>query len=147
MNDAERIFAYRALRISRGDTTPLPGFEQDDYIRNGPFAKISFGELIEDYIAVRRASITLFRNLDERPGRVEEQRARTKSRCGRSLTSSRDTSCIIVRSLSRSIFRVRDSRHEAARIFADSSLLNSWLRFLSSNCFAARARMPTPSHA
>jgi hypothetical protein len=64
MNDAERIFAYRALRISRGDTTPLPGFEQDDYIRNGPFAKISFAELIEDYIAVRRASITLFRHLD-----------------------------------------------------------------------------------
>jgi len=65
LNDAERIFAYRALRISRGDTTPLAGFEQDDYIRNGSFAKISLGELIEDYIAVRRASITLFRNLDE----------------------------------------------------------------------------------
>ena len=65
VNDAERIFAYRGLRISRGDTTPLAGFEQDDYVRNGRFAKISLGELIEDYIAVRRATITLFRNLDE----------------------------------------------------------------------------------
>lgn len=63
--DTERIFAYRALRISRGDTTPLAGFEQDDYIRNGPFAKIPFAEVIEDYIAVRRATLTLLRNLDE----------------------------------------------------------------------------------
>jgi DinB superfamily len=65
LNDTERIFAYRALRIARADTTPLAGFEQDDYVRNGPFAKVSLGELIEEYIAVRRATITLFRNLDE----------------------------------------------------------------------------------
>ena len=63
--DTERIFAYRALRISRGDRTPIEGFEQDDYIRNGPFAKIPVAELIEDYIAVRRATLTLLRNLDE----------------------------------------------------------------------------------
>ena len=63
--DTERIFAYRMLRISRGDRTPIEGFEQDDYVRNGPFAKISFAELIEDYLAVRRATITLLRNLDE----------------------------------------------------------------------------------
>src|SRR4051812_39804716 len=35
MMDTERIFAYRALRISRGDKTPLPGFEENDYV---PFA-------------------------------------------------------------------------------------------------------------
>ena len=63
--DTERIFAYRALRISRGDSTPLAGFEQDDYIRNGPFAQRPLAEIIEDYIAVRRASISLLRNLDE----------------------------------------------------------------------------------
>lgn len=63
--DTERIFAYRALRISRGDRTPIEGFEQDDYIRNGPFAQTPLAELIEDYIAVRRATLTLFRNLDE----------------------------------------------------------------------------------
>lgn len=63
--DTERIFAYRALRISRGDSTPLAGFEQDDYIRNGPFAQRPLAEIIEDYIAVRRATLTLFRNLDE----------------------------------------------------------------------------------
>jgi len=63
--DSERIFTYRALRIARGDRTPLAGFEQDDYIRNGPFAAREFPDLIEDYIAVRRATLTLFRNLDE----------------------------------------------------------------------------------
>lgn len=63
--DTERIFAYRALRISRGDQTPIEGFEQDDYVRNGPFARASLEELVEDYIAVRRATLTLLRNLDE----------------------------------------------------------------------------------
>ncbi|MGB9264265.1 MAG: DinB family protein [Terriglobales bacterium] len=65
INDTERIMAYRALRIARGDATPLAGFEQDDYVRNGPFSDRSLADLIEDYIAVRRATITLFRNLDE----------------------------------------------------------------------------------
>lgn len=63
--DTERIFAYRALRIARADQTPMEGFEQDDYIRNGPFGQLPLAEVIEDYIAVRRASLTLFRNLDE----------------------------------------------------------------------------------
>jgi hypothetical protein len=63
--DTERILAYRALRISRSDTTPIEGFEQDDYVRNSPSARIPLSEIIEDYIAVRRATITLFRNLEE----------------------------------------------------------------------------------
>jgi hypothetical protein len=63
--DTERIFAYRALRIARGDRTPIEGFEQDDYVKNGLFARIALAEIIDDYIAVRRATLTLFRNLDE----------------------------------------------------------------------------------
>ena len=63
--DTERIFAYRALRIARGDQTPIEGFEQDDYVENGPFAQAPMEEIIEDYIAVRRATLTLLRNLDE----------------------------------------------------------------------------------
>ena len=65
INDTERIMSYRALRISRGDATPIEGFEQDDYVRNGPFAERPLADLIEDYIAVRRATVSLFRNLDE----------------------------------------------------------------------------------
>jgi hypothetical protein len=65
INDTERIMSYRALRISRGDVAPIEGFEQDDYVRNGSFARRSLEDLIEDYIAVRRATVSLFRNLDE----------------------------------------------------------------------------------
>src|SRR5689334_8056376 len=32
VSDAERVFSYRAMLIARADTTPLPGFEQDDYV-------------------------------------------------------------------------------------------------------------------
>lgn len=63
--DTERVFAYRALRISRGDQTPMEGFEQDDYAKNGPFGRVALAEIIEDYIAVRRATLTLLRDLDE----------------------------------------------------------------------------------
>ena len=65
MCDTERVFAYRALRIARGDQTPMEGFEQDDYVRNGPFAQRPLCDLIEEYIAVRRATLSLLRNLDE----------------------------------------------------------------------------------
>ena len=65
VNDTERIMSYRALRIARGDATPIEGYEQDDYVRNGPFASRPLADLIEDYIAVRRATVSLFRNLDE----------------------------------------------------------------------------------
>jgi len=63
--DTERVFAYLALRISRTDTTPLEGFEQDDYVRNGPFAHRPLADLVEEFIAVRRATLSLLRNLDE----------------------------------------------------------------------------------
>jgi hypothetical protein len=65
LNDTERIMSYRALRIARSDATPIEGFEQDDYVRNGPFVRRPLADLIEDYIAVRRATLSLFRNLDE----------------------------------------------------------------------------------
>jgi hypothetical protein len=63
--DTERVFAYRALRIARADATPLEGFEQDDYVRNGPFANRPMSDLVEDFIAVRRATLSLLRDLDE----------------------------------------------------------------------------------
>ena len=65
VNDTERIMSYRALRIARNDATPIEGFEQDDYVGNGPFGQRPLSDLIEDYIAVRRATVSLFRNLDE----------------------------------------------------------------------------------
>ena len=55
--DTERVFAYRALRISRADTTPLEGFEQDDYVRHGPFAQRSLADQVEDFIAGREFAL------------------------------------------------------------------------------------------
>jgi len=61
--DSERVFAYRALRFSRGDTTPLPGYEQDDYVKVGNFNEISLPRLLADYRTVRESTIALFRDL------------------------------------------------------------------------------------
>ncbi len=61
--DSERIFVYRALRIARGDQTPLASFEQDDYVRGGNFAERTLADLAEEFGLVRAASIALFRSL------------------------------------------------------------------------------------
>lgn len=63
--DAERIFTCRALRISRNDRTPLPGFEQDDYIRFGPWERIPPSDVLREFTCVREASVLLFQGLDE----------------------------------------------------------------------------------
>lgn len=63
--DGERIFAYRALRISRGDETPIEGFEQDGYVENAPFNDYEFSGLIEEFELVRKSSILFFRHLKE----------------------------------------------------------------------------------
>jgi hypothetical protein len=63
--DTERIFAYRALRIARGDQTPLEGFEQEDYVRGARFGARKLADLVEEYADVRQASLALFRSLGE----------------------------------------------------------------------------------
>jgi hypothetical protein len=63
--DSERIFSYRALRIARGDITPLSGFEQDDYVREAGSARRELRDLAEEFAAVRGATVTLYRSLGE----------------------------------------------------------------------------------
>ena len=63
--DSERIFAARALRFARNDPTPLPGFEQDDYVRNSSFDAYPFVELASEWDAVRRTTVFLFQHLEE----------------------------------------------------------------------------------
>jgi uncharacterized damage-inducible protein DinB len=65
ITDTERIFTYRALRIARGDQTPLPGFEQDDFVKNGAFSARSLAGLAEEFALVRSASLALFRSFPE----------------------------------------------------------------------------------
>lgn len=64
ITDAEQVFAYRALRIARGDTTPLAGFEQDDYVNNANSANQSTAQLLERYATQRLATIATFRSFD-----------------------------------------------------------------------------------
>ncbi|HEY1404865.1 MAG TPA: DinB family protein, partial [Pyrinomonadaceae bacterium] len=64
MIDTERIFAYRALRFARNDATPLPGFEQDGYIRSASFDTHSLDDLTAEFESVRRATLFLFKHLD-----------------------------------------------------------------------------------
>jgi hypothetical protein len=63
--DGERIFSYRALRISRADRTPIEGFEQDGYIENANFNAATLSDLLEEFALVRRANIMLFKNLTD----------------------------------------------------------------------------------
>jgi len=62
--DGERVFAYRALCFARGDQSPLPSFEQDDYIKNGNFASRTLADIAEEFELVRRSTIALFQHLD-----------------------------------------------------------------------------------
>ena len=62
--DAERIFAYRALRIARGDRTPLTGFDHDAYVSNSRANNRSFESVLQELSAVRNATIALFESFD-----------------------------------------------------------------------------------
>lgn len=63
--DTERIFQYRALRFSRSDSTPLPGFDQDKYVPESSAGERTMESVIEEYLAVRQSTISLFENLNE----------------------------------------------------------------------------------
>ena len=65
VNDAERVFAYRLLRIARGDKTPLPGFDQDSYVANSSANARPWSELIAEFEDVRRATLALARSLPD----------------------------------------------------------------------------------
>lgn len=62
--DAERIMSYRALRIGRGDQTPIPGFEQDDYINGANFDARPWLDFIGEFELIRAATLALFRGFE-----------------------------------------------------------------------------------
>jgi len=61
--DTERVISYRALRFSRGDQTELPGFEQDDYVREAGSNSRGVEDLLAEFESVRQATIALFSSL------------------------------------------------------------------------------------
>jgi uncharacterized damage-inducible protein DinB len=63
--DSERVFSYRALRLSRKDKTPLPGFEENDYVENTDANKRSIQDLLTEFSAVRQSTIFLFKSFSD----------------------------------------------------------------------------------
>jgi hypothetical protein len=61
--DGERIFGYRLLRIARGDTTPLPGFDEHFFAEASEERPTPLADIIESFESLRRANILLIRNL------------------------------------------------------------------------------------
>jgi uncharacterized damage-inducible protein DinB len=63
--DTERIFAYRLLRIARGDETPLPGFDQDLYVAASAFDRRPLATVLAEFETARAATLALLDGLDE----------------------------------------------------------------------------------
>jgi hypothetical protein len=61
LTDTERIMTYRALRIARGDATPLPGFDENAFVAGADFDRRTLADLSSEFQDVRRATISLFR--------------------------------------------------------------------------------------
>lgn len=62
--DAERIFAYRALRIARGDETPLASFNENTYVPASGCDRRTLPEIAHEFRAVREATIALLASFD-----------------------------------------------------------------------------------
>lgn len=65
MMDTDRIFAYRALSIARGERHPLPSFDQDEYVRKGKFNLRNLADLTYEYRLIRESNILLFKGFDQ----------------------------------------------------------------------------------
>ncbi len=63
--DGERVFSYRLLRISRKDKTPLPGFEQEDFVRESGADEIPLEDLLDEFEYLRRANVIAIKHFSE----------------------------------------------------------------------------------
>ena len=63
--DTERVFSYRAMRISRNDKTPLPGFEENDYVDNTNANERNLQGLLTEMAVVRQSTLALFKSFSE----------------------------------------------------------------------------------
>lgn len=65
LTDCERIFAYRMLCIARGEQTPLPGFEENDYARESGADQRSFSDILDEFSTVRTATVSLLKSFSD----------------------------------------------------------------------------------
>jgi uncharacterized damage-inducible protein DinB len=63
--DGERVFSYRLVRIARGDKTPLSGFDENVWAKTAPHRRRRIAEIVDEMIAIRRATLALVDSLDE----------------------------------------------------------------------------------
>ncbi|MEO7360376.1 MAG: DinB family protein [Gemmatimonadaceae bacterium] len=63
--DTERIFSYRALRIARGDETPLTSFEQDDYVPESRANRRSMTDILAEFRLIRASTVALVKSFDD----------------------------------------------------------------------------------
>ena len=83
MSDTERVFAYRLLRIARGDATPLAGFDENAFQLEAGFEGRTVASVVAELRTVRQASLTLIRSLDaaalDRAGTASDQRVTARA--------------------------------------------------------------------
>lgn len=65
INDAERIFGYRLLRIARRDQTPLPGFEENDFAESSMESRLTLAEIASEFAALRASNLLVLKSLPE----------------------------------------------------------------------------------
>ncbi len=63
--DTERILAYRALRFSRNDRTPLAGFDENLFAQNTTAGSRTIDNLLQEFRLVRQSTIMLFESFDD----------------------------------------------------------------------------------
>jgi DinB superfamily len=63
LNDTERLFVYRALAFARNDTSELPGMDENGWVAGAGFDRIPLSGLLDEFAAIRRATVLLFRGL------------------------------------------------------------------------------------
>lgn len=65
VSDTDRVMAYRALSIARGEQASLPGFDQDAYVLTGKFNEVPLNRLLEEFEMTRYALVAMVKNLPE----------------------------------------------------------------------------------
>lgn len=63
--DNERIMSYRALSISRNETQSLPGFDENDYIRESNYSKRNYYDIVDELRKVRESNLPMFKSFSE----------------------------------------------------------------------------------
>jgi hypothetical protein len=62
--DGERVFGHRAFCISRSEQAALPSFDEQTYVAQSSYDRVSLAELTDELISVRRSNLTVLRRLD-----------------------------------------------------------------------------------